>query len=143
MGGSGAGQAAKLVNNEATTVFSAITRLCFIEYINLGLKAGLKLDKMVEVWGAGVGGPQLLDSVGLKPWNTPEEIKAVLKGRTGTMPVFYDIDGKTPVENFGDMYRRLAREMAESEGAKVPVSELTDELKNIQSAYNAFHEVLK
>jgi 3-hydroxyisobutyrate dehydrogenase-like beta-hydroxyacid dehydrogenase len=144
LGGPGAGQAGKLVNNEATTSFTAITRLCFIEYLNLGLKAGLDMAKMVEVWGAGVGGPKLLETIGLKPWNTNQEIKEVLKARTGTPPVFYDVDVKTPVENFNDMYRRLAMEMALDVKANMPINNLLGELGKSESAtYDAFSKEME
>jgi 3-hydroxyisobutyrate dehydrogenase-like beta-hydroxyacid dehydrogenase len=143
LGGPGAGQAAKLVNNEATTAFSAITRYCFIEYLNLGLKAGLDAQKMVEVWGAGVGGPLLLETVGLKPWNTSDEIIEVIRGRTGRPPVFLDSDGQTPLEDFGTMYKRLAMEMAGVVGAKMPISKLIDELRNVESTYDAYSNFIK
>jgi 2-hydroxy-3-oxopropionate reductase len=143
LGGPGAGQAAKLVNNEATTAFSAITRYCFIEYLNLGLKAGLDAQKMVEVWGAGVGGPTLLETVGLKPWNTLNEIIEVIRGRTGRPPVIFDSDDQTPLEDFGTMYKRLAMEMAGAIGAKMPISKLIDDLRNIESTYDAYSNLIK
>jgi 3-hydroxyisobutyrate dehydrogenase len=143
LGGPGTGQSAKLVNNEAATVFSAIGRFCLIEYLNLGLKAGLDLQKMVEVWGAGVGAPRILDTLGLKPWFTLNEITEIMRGRTGTPPVFYDVDGKTPLEDFMSMYKRLAREMAEKVEAKMPVSELVDELRDNESTYYAFTTTIR
>lgn len=143
LGGPGAGQAAKLVNNEATTAFSAITRYCFIEYLNLGLKAGLNIAKMVEVWGAGVGGPRLLETVGLKPWNTSEEIIEVIRGRAGRPPVIMDSDGQTPLEDFGTMYKRLAMEMARAVGAEMPISELVDKLRDTQLTYDAYSTLIQ
>jgi 2-hydroxy-3-oxopropionate reductase len=141
LGGPGTGQAAKLVNNEAATAFSAITRYCFIEYLNLGLKAGLDLQKMVEVWGAGVGAPRILDNLGLKPWYSSYEIAEIMRGRTRRPPVIPA--NQVPLENFGVMYTRLAREMAKAVGAKMPVSELADELRNTEATYDAFSAAMK
>lgn len=143
LGGPGAGQAGKLVNNEATTAFTAITRYCFIEYLNLGLKAGLDLEKMIEVWGAGVGGPKLLDNVGIKPWYNSHEIIEVMRGRAGRAPAATVPDGQVPLEDFGTMYKRLAMEMAKAVGAEVPISQLIDELRDDESTYDAFSAAMK
>jgi len=143
LGGPGTGQAAKLVNNEASTIFTAITRYCLIEYLNLGLKAGLDLQKMVEVWGAGVGAPAILDTLGLKPWYSSQEIIEILRGRAGRPPPVTVPAGQTPLEDFGTMYRRLAREMAEAVGAKMPISQLTDELRDTKSTYDAYSAAIK
>jgi 3-hydroxyisobutyrate dehydrogenase-like beta-hydroxyacid dehydrogenase len=143
LGGPGTGQAAKLVNNEASTVLTAITRYCFIEYLNLGLKAGLDLQKMVEVWGAGVGAPQLLDNMRLKPWYSSQEIIEVMRGRAGVPPAVKVPAGQAPLEDFGTMYRRLAMEMAKAVGAEMPISQLIAELRDTESTYDAYSAAIR
>ena len=142
LGGPGSGQAAKLVNNEATTAFTAISRYCFIEYLNLGLKAGLDMDKMVEIWGAGVGGPKMLDNLGLKPWYSSYEIAEVLRGRTPRAPAPLP-PGQVPLENLSVMYTRLAMEMAKAVGAETPISQLISELRKSESTFDAFSAAMK
>jgi hypothetical protein len=111
--------------------------------LNLGLKAGLDVQKMVEVWGAGVGGPRLLETVSLKPWNTSEEIIEVIRGRTGRPPAIMDSDGQTPLEDFGTMYKRLAMEMAKAVGAEMPISELIDKIRDTESIYDGYSALIK
>ncbi len=141
-GGPGAGQAAKLVNNEVGGACRAISRYCFIEYVNLGLKAGLDLQKIIEMLGSSATGG-ILDDMGLKPWFDTKEIIEIMRGRVVRPPVIMDSDGKTPLEDFGTMYKRLAMEMAERIGARVPVNQLIDELRDTESTYDAYYAVVK
>jgi len=136
LGGPGAGQAAKLVNNEASTVYASITHYCLVEYLNLGLKAGLSLPKMVEVWAAGMG-TQILDDAGLKPWFNQQEIVDALRKTSPRSPAAMNPPGEEQLENFSAMYRRLCREMAAATGAKMPISELSDKLTAEASTYDA------
>lgn len=140
LGGPGAGSAMKLVNNEAATVFSALTRQCMIEWLNLGLKAGLSLEKMIEVWGDSTS-VRMLDNLGLKPWFTRQEIIDIMKAgvpRTPTTPAQIPPQG-LDIENLGVMYRRLALEMADKVNAVMPLTSLSDELRGSElTTYDAF-----
>ena len=109
-------------------------------WLNLGLKAGLSLEKMIEVWGDSTS-VRMLDNLGLKPWFTRQEIIDIMKARvprTPTTPAQIPPQG-LDIENLGVMYRRLALEMADKVNAVMPLTSLSDELRGSElTTYDAF-----
>lgn len=129
LGGIGSGQAYKLVNQLMAGI-NRITRAGVIECLNVGLKAGLDIQKMIEVMSTSTGA-RSLQNVGLKGSLNIQEIVEVIKGR--------------PLPSNGDLMakdKRLAMELAEAVGAKTPISQLIDEL-DTKLAYDAFSALIE
>jgi 3-hydroxyisobutyrate dehydrogenase len=105
LGGIGMGQTYKLVNQVALSGISTITREC----LNLGLKAGLDLEKMIEVMLVSTGNSwrlqnldftlksQKLSAAARAPWRSTEA-----KDRALAMDLAEKVDANTPVLRFID-----------------------------------------
>lgn len=119
-GGSGTGQACKLVNNLAMYANGIVAREC----VNLGLKAGLDLEKMKKAMSLSTGNSRALMGIGrLSPFPPPVRTPAEMAG------------GKPP-EDLGSKDKRLALEMADIVGARTPVVRLMEQL-DLNSTYDA------
>jgi 3-hydroxyisobutyrate dehydrogenase-like beta-hydroxyacid dehydrogenase len=119
-GGIGTGQVCKLVNNLAMYANGIVAREC----VNLGLKAGLDLEKMKKAMSLSTGNSRVLMGIGrMSPFPPPVRTPAELAG------------GKPP-EDLGSKDKRLALEMADSVGAKTPVVRLMEQL-DLNSTYDA------
>ena len=106
-----------------------IARAGVIECLNVGIKAGLDVQKMIEVMSTSTGA-RSLQNVGLKGGLNLHEIIEVIKGR--------------PLPSNGDLMakdKRLAMELAEAVGAKTPISQLIDEL-DTKLVYDAFSALI-
>jgi len=121
LGDIGMGQVCKLVNNLAMYANGIVAREC----VNLGLKAGLDLKKMVEAMSVSTGNSRALMGVG-RPMPFPAR-------PPGT---------REPTEDLGTKDKRLALEMAEAVGAKTPLVHLMEEL-DLESTYDAYSTLMK
>jgi 2-hydroxy-3-oxopropionate reductase len=119
-GGIGTGQVCKLVNNLAMYANGIVAREC----VNLGIKAGLDLEKMKKAMSLSTGNSRVLMGIG-RPSPFPPPVKTPAE-RAG---------GKPP-EDLGSKDKRLALEMADDVGAKTPVVRLMEQL-DLNSTYNA------
>jgi 3-hydroxyisobutyrate dehydrogenase len=126
LGDIGAGQLYKLVNNLAVFGCGTITREC----LNLGLKAGLDLQKMIDVMLVSTGG-----SWSLK--NMDYMMKSGMR-----IPRPSPAEGKPVPRNIGNKDKELAYELAEEVGANVPLSKFMDEL-DTESVYDAYSALMK
>ena len=123
LGRIGTGAACKLVNNLAMYGNSNIAREC----LNLGLKAGLDLDKMVEAIRVSTGNSRGLGIASRR-----------MRGPAPPRPPVTRTPGaKEPPQDLGTKDRELAMELAEEVGAETPVTRLMAEL-DIESIYNAY-----
>ena len=119
-GGIGTGQTCKLVNNLAMYANGIVAREC----VNLGLKAGLNLEKMKQAMSLSTGNSRALMGVGKpNPFPTPPKLSAARS------------IGKTP-EDLGTKDKRLALELADEVGAQMPVVKLMDQL-DLKTIYSA------
>jgi 3-hydroxyisobutyrate dehydrogenase-like beta-hydroxyacid dehydrogenase len=119
-GGIGTGQVCKLVNNLAMYANGIVAREC----VNLGLKAGLDLEKMKKAMSLSTGNSRVLMGTGrVSPFPPPVRTPAELAS------------GKPP-EDLGSKDKRLALEMADSVGAKTPVVRLMEQL-DLNTTYDA------
>jgi len=127
-GGIGMGQVCKLVNNLAMYANGIVAQEC----VNLGLKAGLDLEKMKKAMSLSTGNSRMLIGVG-RPSPFPAPPKPPAVGAPG---------GKTPAEDLGSKDKRLALEMAESVGANTPVVQFMEGL-DLESIYDALSALRK
>lgn len=127
-GGIGTGQACKLVNNLAMYANGIIAQEC----VNLGLKAGLDLEKMKKAISLSTGNSRALMGVG-RPSPFPLPPRPPAGGVHGD---------KVSTEDLGAKDKRLALEMAEDVGAKTPVVRLMEEL-DLESVYDALAALKK
>lgn len=116
LGPVGTGMAYKLVNNLSAIGNAAITREC----INLGLKAGLDLDKMLEVMSVSSGGTCL------------QQIEVYMK-KHGLKRPASKASGDTKLTNKD---KKLALELAASVGAQTPIADFLSTLD--LSVYDAY-----
>ncbi len=121
LGGIGMGQAYKLVNQLAMISNSIITREC----LNLGLKAGLDLQKMIDVIRVSTGNSLRLES-----------LDYMMKARK-LRPA-----PKAPRRDLGTKDRDLAIELAEKVGANIPLLRFIAEL-DAESAYDAYSAMMR
>ncbi len=121
LGGIGTGQAYKLVNQLALISNGIIIREC----LNLGLKAGLDLQKMIDVIRVSTGNSLRLES-----------LDYMMKVRK-LPPV-----AKAPRKDLGTKDRDLAIELAEKVGANIPLLRFIAEL-DAESAYDAYSDMMK
>jgi len=129
VGGIGNGQAYKLVNNLAAFNIGTVTREC----LNLGLKAGLDLQKMCEVMTVGTGGSWMVE-------NMAKMFKAGM--RMAPPPSPPPTPGTQPApQRMGNKDTELAMEMADAVGAKVPVARFMDELD--MAVYDAYSATMR
>ena len=82
LGGIGTGQAYKMVNNMTGKHISAAARECLIEGLNFGLKAGLDLQKMVDVMSVGASARNI-QNLGLKAGLDPQKIIEIIRAPAG------------------------------------------------------------
>ena len=120
LGGIGVGQTYKLVNQLALAGITAITSEC----LNLGLKAGLDLQKMIDVMLVGTGGSWRLQSLN----HTYKSQKLSDVARAG--------------RSTGAKDRALAMDLAEKVGAKTPLLRFIDGL-DPEAAYDAYSARMK
>jgi 3-hydroxyisobutyrate dehydrogenase-like beta-hydroxyacid dehydrogenase len=121
LGAIGAGQAYKLINNLAAFGCATITREC----LNLGLKADLDLQNMIDVMRVSTG-----DSWGLK--NMDFTIKSGMQVLKSTPP-----SAKISFRNLGITEKQLAIELAEKVGANVPLAKFIQGL-DVEAIYDAY-----
>ncbi len=112
-GSIGAGQACKLVNNLAYYA----NRIATTECLNLGLKAGLDLEKMKKAMSLSIGNSRSLLGIG----------RPNLFSNSSPSPKVTTTGGK-PTETLGVKDKRLALELAQEVGAKMPVVEFMEQL---------------
>jgi len=95
------------------------------ECLNLGLKAGLDLQKMIDVFRVSTGNSARLES-----------LDHVMNARK-LPPV-----GKAPRRGLGNKDRDLAIALAEKVGANIPVLRFIAEL-DAESAYDAYSAMMR
>ena len=127
LGPIGMGQACKLVNNLMSIDIGTLIREC----LNVGLKAGLDLQKMLEAMSVSTGSSWMLKSM------------AAMRNSGRRMappppPPARAPGAKAPPEDIGAKDKRLALEMAEALGAKVPITRFLEKLDTaVYDAYGA------
>ncbi len=132
LGGIGAGQAYKLVNNMTGKHISAASRECLIEGLNFGLKAGLDLQKMIDVMSTGASA-RTIQNLGLKPGMDLQKIIEVIRAPAARVP---------GVSAHSEDELEYAKEMAEAVGAEMPICRLIDEL-DAAATYDAYYALMK
>jgi 3-hydroxyisobutyrate dehydrogenase-like beta-hydroxyacid dehydrogenase len=132
LGGIGTGQSYKLVHNMIAKHIGAASRDCLIEGLNLGLKAGLDLQKMVEVLSAGAAA-RTMQSLGFKSGLDLKKIFEIIRAPAARVP---------GVKAHRESELDYAMEMAEAVGAKMPVCQLIDEL-DMAATYDAYYALMK
>jgi 3-hydroxyisobutyrate dehydrogenase len=132
LGGIGAGQAYKLVNNMTGRHLGSAINECLVEGLNFGLKAGLDLQKMIEVMSVGAYGRHI-QYLGLKAGLDSQKIIEIIRA-----------PGAKPAGSKAHLTDELdyAKEMAEAVGAKMPICRLIDEL-DAASTYDAYYALMK
>jgi len=131
LGDIGMGQAHKLVDNTMARHFGTVTRLCVIEGLNFGLKAGLDLQKMIDVASVSAFS-RGIQSIGLKGGLDVQEIFKTIRG---PMPLLGSRRGRINELDY-------AMEMAEAVDAKLPLFHFSDELDAV-STYDAYYALRK
>jgi len=116
LGGIGTGQTYKLVNQLALMSISTITCEC----LNLGLKAGLDLQKMIDVMRVSTGNSWRLQNLDYKLKTQKPSAAAQAPGRST-----------------GAKDRALAMDLAEKVDANTPVLRFIDGL-DMETAYDAY-----
>jgi 3-hydroxyisobutyrate dehydrogenase-like beta-hydroxyacid dehydrogenase len=133
LGGIGMGQTYKLVNNLATFNIGTLNR----EILNLGLKAGLDLEKMIEVISVSTGGSWSMRFMG----RLIKARRETPKGTPQSWPPVLPAEGPKgkPLQ---PLEKRLAMEMAKKLGAEIPIGRCIDEL-DVESIYDAYSARMK
>lgn len=132
LGGIGAGQTYKLVNNMTGKHIRAAAHECLVEGLNFGIKVGLDLQKMIEVMSVGASA-QTMQYLGLKPGLDLHKIIEVIKAPA----VRVSVEKAHRIDELD-----YAMEMAEKVGAEMPICRLIDEL-DAASTYNAYYALIK
>jgi 3-hydroxyisobutyrate dehydrogenase-like beta-hydroxyacid dehydrogenase len=132
LGGIGTGQAYKMVHNMIAKHIGAASRDCLIEGLNLGLKAGLDLQKMVDVLCAGAAA-RSMQNMGFKGGLDSKKIFEIIRAPAAK---------PREAESHQDSEIFYGMKMAESVGAKMPVCNLIEDL-NMESTYEAFYALKK
>jgi 3-hydroxyisobutyrate dehydrogenase-like beta-hydroxyacid dehydrogenase len=117
----GSGQAFKVINNLMAIAIGAVTR----EALNVGVKAGLDLQKMVEVMKVSTGGSWSLNYMDFQ-----------MKTRKGMAT---SVSRPAPTKNIGLKDWELAVTFAESVGADIPATQFIHDL-DTQSLYRALSQ---
>ncbi|MFC1949920.1 NAD(P)-dependent oxidoreductase [Chloroflexota bacterium] len=125
LGSIGMGQACKLVNNLAMYGNSNVAREC----LNLGLKAGLNLEKMAEAMSLSTGNSRGLR--GVIRWM-----------RQPPAPAARVPSAEAPPQDLGTKDRELAMEMARTAGANTPLTSLMAEL-DLKTVYDAYSALIR
>ena len=131
LGGTGMGQAHKLVDNTMARHFGTVARLCVIEGLNFGLKAGLDLETMIKVASVSAFS-RGIQSIGLKGGLSEQEIVNTIRG---PMPLLGAKHGRVNELDY-------AMEMAEKVGAELPLFHLSNDL-DAESVYDAYFKLRK
>ena len=121
----GTGQAFKIVNNLLSLAQGTLTR----EALNVGVKAGLDLQMMIDVMKVSTGGN----------WNL-NYMDFQRKSKSGVTGTPAPIRRLVPTKNIGLKDWTLARDYAEAVGAKIPITSLIHEL-DARLLYSALAEV--
>ncbi len=106
----GAGQAFKVINNLMAIAIGTVTR----EALNVGVHAGLDLQKMVEVMMVSTGGSWSLNYMDF-----------LMKARKG---VEKSVSRPAPTKNIGLKDWTLARDFARAVGAEIPATQFIHDL---------------
>ena len=117
----GTGQAFKVINNLLGIAIGTVTR----EALNVGVKAGLDLQKMVEVMKVSTGGSWSLDYMDFQ-----------MKAKKGAT---ISVSRPSPTKNIGQKDWTLAKDFAKAVGADIPATQFIHDL-NTQSLYRALAE---
>jgi len=131
LGGIGMGQAHKLVDNTMARHFGTVTRLCLIEGLNFGLKAGLDLEKMIQVASVSAFS-RGVKSIGLEGEFNEKQIVETIRA---PMPLLGVHRGRVNELDY-------AMDMAESVGAQLPLFHFVDGL-DATSMYGAYYALRK
>ena len=118
LGKIGNGQTHKLINNMTIKHLGVIERLCLIECLNLGLRAGLDLQKMIEVMNVNAGA-RLIQNMGFHPGLDEKQTLEALR-----IPASRASDTGAHHKDELD----YGMEMAEELGVGMPVCRFIDEL---------------
>ena len=129
LGEIGAGQACKLVNNMLGINIGTLIREC----LNVGLKAGLDLQKMMEAMTVGTGGSWMLQAMASMR-------KSGARMAPPPSPPPTPPGAKAP-ENIGSKDKRLAIELAEAVGADIPIAQFLETLDT--SVYDAYSAAMR
>ena len=129
LGGIGAGQAGKLVNNLMGMDIGVIIREC----LNVGLIAGLDLQKMMEAMSVGTGGSWMLETMASMR-------KSAARMAPSPSPPPAPPGGKAP-EGIGEKDMRLAIELADEIKADIPITRFMQELDT--SVFREYADAMK
>ena len=129
LGGIGAGQAGKLVNNLMGMDIGVIIREC----LNVGLIAGLDLQKMMEAMSVGTGGSWMLEAMASMR-------KSAARMAPPPSPPPAPPGGKA-LEGIGEKDMRLAIELADEIKADIPITRFMQELDT--SVFRAYADAMK
>jgi 3-hydroxyisobutyrate dehydrogenase len=129
VGSIGSGQACKLVNNLAMYANTMVAQEC----LNLGIKAGLDLDKLIQAINVSTGYSRGFNIIARRLRDPGFPVGLPTKPPSG---------GKTAVKSLGDKDREFAMELAESSGASTPITRLMAEL-DIETVYDALSARIK
>lgn len=121
VGNIGMGQSYKLVNNLLSLGLAVVTR----ETLNLGLKAGLDFNTMLDVMQYSTG----------NNWNL-QYLRYLLNSRE------LDTPSNAPTKNIGTKDWKLALDFAKQANTKVPVTEFIHDL-DTRTIYDAFDKVMQ
>jgi 3-hydroxyisobutyrate dehydrogenase len=132
LGKIGNGQAHKLINNMTIKHIGAVERLCLIECLNLGLRVGLDLPKMIDVMSVNAGA-RVIQNMGFKAGLDEKQILESLRipasKASGTVAHHKDeLD--------------YGMEMADELGVEMPVCRFIDEL-DAGSVYDEYLSLQK
>ena len=119
----GTGMAFKVINNLLGLAQGSLTR----EVLNVGVKAGLNLQMMIDVMRVSTGGN----------WNL-NYMDFQRKARKG-VPGYQSVSRLAPTKNLGLKDWTLARDYAQAVGAKIPITSLIHELDG-RALYSALAE---
>ncbi len=125
-GGIGTGMACKLVNNLAMYANGIVAREC----ANLGLKAGLDLQKMAQAISVSTGYSRSFSGIGRR-MGGPASVPRPPVTREPGAP-----------EDLGTKDKRLALELAEEVGANTPVVRFMEKL-DLDSFYDAYSTLFR
>jgi putative dehydrogenase len=118
LGDIGTGQMYKLINNLATHNLGALNR----EIMNLGLAAGLDLEKMIDVMSVSTGGSWIL-------WYMGATLRARREAAASGRPVSRVLPGPprpTGKKPPAALEKRLVMEMARKLGVPTPIGDFID-----------------
>jgi 3-hydroxyisobutyrate dehydrogenase-like beta-hydroxyacid dehydrogenase len=121
LGGSGNGAACKLVNNLAMYCNTVVAREC----LNLGIKAGLEMDRLVEAMRLSTGYSRGLN--------------LAARGIRQPRPVVKPVVAEKAIKSLDEKDNETAMELAQAVGANTPVAGLMLELDQ-EKTYGALYK---